>query len=78
MNEPVCAQQAPYQLELEPGTYWWCACGQSKRQPLCDGSHKGSGFAPVRLDVAETKEFWLCGCKHTARAPHCDGTHKQL
>ncbi len=78
MNEPVCAQQAPYQLELEPGTYWWCACGQSKRQPLCDGSHKGSGFTPVRLDVAETKVFWLCGCKHTARAPHCDGTHKQL
>jgi len=20
--------------------YWWCACGQSKNAPFCDGSHK--------------------------------------
>ena len=19
--------------------YYWCACGQSKNQPFCDGSH---------------------------------------
>jgi CDGSH-type Zn-finger protein len=19
--------------------YWWCACGLSKAQPVCDGSH---------------------------------------
>ena len=39
MSEPVIAQKAPYPLELEPGSYWWCACGKSQNQPFCDGSH---------------------------------------
>lgn len=41
MSEPVIAQKAPIPVEVEAGKdYWWCACGQSKRQPFCDGSHK--------------------------------------
>ncbi len=40
MTEPVIAQKGPYALTLQPGTYWWCACGRSKTQPFCDGSHK--------------------------------------
>ena len=47
MAEPTVAQKSPYAVEFAPGDYWWCACGQSKRQPFCDGSHKGSGIDPM-------------------------------
>ncbi len=76
--EPEIAQRAPFVLELEAGTYWWCACGRSKNQPFCDGSHKGSEFTPAKIELAEKTKVWLCGCKHSATRPHCDGTHKRL
>ncbi len=78
MSEPICAQPAPYGVELEPGSYWWCACGRSKNQPFCDGSHKGSEFTPVKFDLTEAKKVWLCGCKRTGTPPFCDGTHSKL
>lgn len=78
MAEPTIAQLSPYAMELEPGTYWWCACGRSKNQPFCDGSHKGSDFAPVKVEVSEKKKLWLCGCKHSKNTPYCDGSHQQL
>jgi len=78
MSDPTIAQKAPYTQELQPGTYWWCACGKSKTQPFCDGSHKDSGFSPVKLEISETTKVWLCGCKHSADKPFCDGSHKGL
>ena len=65
MAEPMIPQRGPYAVELAPGDYWWCACGQSKRQPFCDGSHKGTEFTPVKFSVTEAQKVWLCGCKHT-------------
>ncbi len=78
MSEPVCAQKVPYALELEAGDYYWCSCGQSKKQPFCDGSHKGSDFAPKKFTVEQKEKVWLCGCKQSKNAPHCDGAHKDL
>ena len=78
MADPTVAQKAPFAVDLEPGTYWWCACGRSQTQPFCDGSHKGTGFAPQKLEITEKKTVWLCGCKHTGNRPHCDGSHKDL
>ncbi|MGD9952562.1 MAG: CDGSH iron-sulfur domain-containing protein [Burkholderiales bacterium] len=78
MAEPMIPQRAPYAVELAPGDYWWCACGQSSRQPFCDGSHKGGPFTPVKFSVAEAQKVWLCGCKHTGTPPFCDGTHQKL
>lgn len=73
------AQRSPFAVEVESGkTYWWCACGRSKNQPFCDGSHKGSGFEPVKFAAERSERVWFCGCKQTADAPRCDGTHKRL
>lgn len=77
MAEPECPQKAPYEVDLEPGTYWWCACGRSKTQPFCDGSHQGTGFRPLEFTLEERRKVWLCGCKRTADPPFCDGSHKK-
>ena len=58
--------------------YYWCACGLSKSQPFCDGSHKGTGITPLAFSVEQTKSAWLCTCKKTANKPYCDGTHNKL
>jgi CDGSH-type Zn-finger protein len=78
MSEAVIAQKFPFVQKVEPGTYFWCACGRSKGQPFCDGSHKGTGFAPLKTEIAGAKTVAWCGCKHTKSAPFCDGTHSQL
>ncbi|MGZ6021780.1 MAG: CDGSH iron-sulfur domain-containing protein [Rhizomicrobium sp.] len=79
MTAPVVAQKSPYSAEVAAGkSYWWCACGQSKRQPFCDGSHKGSEFTPVEYKADATKTVWFCGCKNTKSAPLCDGSHNAL
>ena len=78
MAEPLMPQKSPYAVELAPGDYWWCACGQSKRQPFCDSSHKGGAINPVKFTVSEAKKVWLCGCKRTGGQPFCDGTHGKI
>ncbi len=79
MTEPVIAQKAPYPVEVEAGkTYYWCACGRSKAQPFCDGSHKGTGLTPVAHTPGKAGTLYFCGCKASRKAPLCDGTHKTL
>ena len=78
MPDPTIAARFPAVLELEPGSYWWCACGRSQTQPFCDGSHAGTGFSPVEFTVDQKKKCALCQCKHTADKPMCDGTHKRV
>ena len=76
--KPEIPQKAPYVMEMEPGTYFWCACGRSKKQPFCDGSHSGSGMSPVSFEVTEKKKIAWCGCKHSSKVQLCDGSHKKL
>lgn len=78
MTEPEIPQRGPYKAELKPGVYWWCACGRSRTQPFCDGSHKDTDITPVKFELTEDKCVWLCGCKHSTTKPFCDGSHKNL
>ena len=56
-DKPVIAQKSPYPIEVEEGkSYYWCQCGQSKKQPFCGTSHKGISFRPVVYKAAETKK----------------------
>ena len=79
MSEPNIAQKAPYPVDLEEEKkYAWCGCGESSKQPFCDGSHKGTGLMPRVFTAEETKTAYLCGCKHTGNGPFCDGSHENL
>ncbi len=40
MKKPTIPQKDPYKVKVEKDkTYFWCACGLSQKQPICDGSH---------------------------------------
>ncbi len=79
MGDPIkIPQRAPYVLDMEPGTYYWCRCGRSQTQPYCDGSHTGTDFSPMEVKITEKKKVAWCGCKHSKRSPFCDGSHSRL
>ena len=79
MTKPVIAQTKPCIVELEAGkTYWWCACGRSKNQPFCDGSHQGTGIEPLQFVEDKGGKRGLCCCKQTGSPPYCDGSHQDL
>ncbi len=78
MTDPKIAQRSPYVLEVEPGTYAWCACGGSQNQPYCDGSHAGTGLAPMVEKIEEARTVAWCGCKQSGNKPYCDGSHNSL
>lgn len=79
MEQPEIAGRAPITVEVEAGkSYWWCACGRSKSQPFCDGSHKGTPFEPIEYKAETTKRVAFCVCKRSQKKPLCDGSHKNL
>jgi CDGSH-type Zn-finger protein len=76
--EPTIAQKLPFVQKAKPGSYWWCACGTSKTQPFCDGSHKGTNFVSTKADITEETVVAWCGCKHSKNGAFCDGSHARL
>ncbi|MCK0180074.1 glutamate synthase-related protein [Flavobacteriaceae bacterium S0862] len=79
MSKPKIADRKPIKVELKKGEeQYWCACGLSKNQPYCDGSHRTTDITPKKFVAEETGETYLCMCKHSKNAPYCDGTHATL
>ena len=76
---PEIAGRKSIKQAVEAGkTYWWCACGRSKSQPFCDGSHKVTSFTPIEFKAAKSEKVFFCTCKRSAKMPLCDGSHKRL
>ena len=79
MEKPMIADNNPVKTSLEAGKeYMYCACGRSKTQPFCDGSHEGTSFAPLAFTSKATTQKWVCACKHTKSPPYCDGSHQKF
>jgi mannose-6-phosphate isomerase-like protein (cupin superfamily) len=78
--DTVITRTKPCYVELVAGrTYLWCACGRSRSQPFCDGSHKGTGINPLAYTARQAgEEVLFCACKQTKTPPFCDGAHNNL
>ena len=72
------SRNSPYLMNLEQGEYYWCACGRSKNQPFCDGSHKDTRREPLKFKLDDFRHVALCGCKYSKTKPWCDGSHLKL
>ena len=78
MTSPRVAAKQPVQINLEKCEHYWCACGHSKSQPFCDGSHEGTDFTPYSYTAEKDRTLYFCGCKQTKGVPLCDGSHNAL
>ena len=84
MAKGKIAQKQPAVLELDPGTYHWCQCGESSNQPFCDGSHAGTdaddggNHGEKNRRTLSVRRKNRRKCKQTNNAPMCDGSHSSL
>jgi len=46
----------PQVFMLEAGSHWLCTCEKSKNSPYCDGSHQGTPFKPLSLELKTPKQ----------------------
>jgi len=75
----IVADLKPALIELEEAQkYAWCACGLSKKQPFCDGSHKTTDMKPLLFKADRSEPRALCTCKQSNNAPYCNGTHNDI
>ena len=68
-------KKSPYIITEQPGLKQYCACGRSQKLPYCDGSHKGSGLHPAKVDIDVEKTVAICACGRSQKFPFCDGSH---
>jgi len=60
MSKPKIAGRKPVATELVEGEEkYFCACGESKGQPFCDGSHRTTSFKPIPFTAEKTETAYL-------------------
>ncbi len=72
------SKNLPFMTTLKPGTYFWCACGKSAKEPFCDGVHRGSGEEPLVFEIAESLKAANMHLQVDKRTPYCDGAHARI
>jgi CDGSH-type Zn-finger protein len=78
MKKPKIAQKSPYVMDMKAGKYAYCTCGESKKDPFCDGSHTTTEFTPEIIVIEEDRKVAWCGCKHSNKGAFCDGAHARV
>ncbi|EDQ32101.1 Iron-binding zinc finger CDGSH type [Hoeflea phototrophica DFL-43] len=79
MTKGQVAATVPVRIEVEADkSYFWCTCGQSSKQPFCDGSHSGTEFQPLKWTAEQSGAKFFCTCKQTDGQPFCDGSHSTV
>jgi len=79
MTKAIVADNKPKKINLVKGDdYYYCACGRSANQPLCDGSHRGTSITPKKVTAEANEDAYFCQCKQTKTPPFCDGSHKAI
>ena len=53
----MTSNAAPHETTLEAGTHWLCTCGRTLNSPHCDGSHQGTTFQPMVLELETPKHI---------------------
>ena len=71
-------EKGPYIITEQPGIKQYCSCGRSQTLPYCDGSHKGSGLHPAKVEIKEEKTVAICACGRSQNFPFCDGSHQAV
>jgi len=78
-SQAKIASRHPVMFKVEKDKeYYFCTCGHSNKQPLCDGRHKGTSFSPMLFTSNITNNEALCLCKQSRLMPYCDGAHAKL
>jgi CDGSH-type Zn-finger protein len=75
---PGRKQKGPFIAKCDAGKHAWCRCEKSARYPMCDGSHRGSDVAPIKVVLDEARVVVWCACGISKNAPYCDGSHMRL
>ncbi|MEZ5966490.1 MAG: CDGSH iron-sulfur domain-containing protein [Planctomycetota bacterium] len=82
MNEfaqpPGQPRKGPFVQRCAPGKHAWCRCRRSSTYPLCDGTHRGTDTAPLKVVLEAPQTMVWCACGETGNAPYCDGSHARL
>ena len=64
MSTPIIVQKAPFQQKLKRvDRIFGAPVEKVGNSLLCDGSHKGTDFTPLKYTAEKTGKVFFCGCK---------------